>query len=137
MTDKPKILIVEKDIPAAMMLVHTLTRAGCDVRVAPSARQGLDLARATQFNLVVLDLDLPDLKSLDLDEKFKQRLVLDHTPIVCISAQPCDEKRQHGLELGAVDYIEKSLRAEDWVPQLLSHIKAATNPIAVAESMAT
>jgi DNA-binding response OmpR family regulator len=132
--DKTKILIVEKDIPAAMMLVHVLTHAGCDARVAPTARQGMDLAYTTQFDLIVLDLDLPDLKSLDLDSDLKQWLALNHTPIICISAQPCEAEQRHSLELGAVDCIEKLLPASDWVPRLLAHVKATSNPITVAES---
>jgi DNA-binding response OmpR family regulator len=124
MTDKAKILIVEDDTPLAMMMVHVLMRAGCDVLVANTGKRGMELAQQNKFDLITLDVDLPDISGFEICRELKQRHLSCHTPIVFISGRPCEENRQHGLELGAVDYIAKPFDALGFASRLLSHVKA-------------
>ncbi|MGB7769294.1 MAG: response regulator [Verrucomicrobiia bacterium] len=135
MIEKTKILLVEKDIPAAMMLVHGLTSAGCDVRVAPTARKGMHLAQTTHFDLVVLDLDLPDLENLDLEGELQQLRTVNPAPVIFISQHASEAERQCSLALGAVEYLAKSSGAQEFIRRILAHANARnastdTTPIA-------
>ena len=120
---KPKILIVEDDTPLAMMMASLLTRAGCEVHGAHTGEKAMRLAQEIKFDLITLDIDLPDMSGFDICLDLKQRHLFRHTPIIFISARPCDEDRQRIFELGAVDYITKPFDTLIFASRLLSHIK--------------
>ncbi|HAO77665.1 MAG TPA: hypothetical protein DCQ92_01580 [Verrucomicrobia subdivision 3 bacterium] len=122
-TPRARILVVEDDTPLAMMMVHVLSRAGCDVLVAHTGEKGMELAQENKFDLITLDVDLPDINGFEICSQLKQRHHSRHTPIVFISGRPHEEDVQRGLELGAVDYITKPFDAMDFTSRLLSHIK--------------
>jgi DNA-binding response OmpR family regulator len=125
MSFKAKILIIEDDTPVAMMMVNVLSRAGCDVRVANTGQKGMELARENKFDLITLDVDLPDISGFEICSELKQRHLSYHTPIVFVSGRPCENDRQRGLDLGAVDYITKPFDARDFVSRLLSQVGRA------------
>jgi len=122
MTERPKILIIESDTPAAMMMVHMLSRAGCEVLIARTGEKGMRLAFEQKFDLIALDLDLSDINGFEICSELKQRHFSRHTPIVFVSDHATIEDQQHGLELGATDYITKPFDASDFVSRILSHI---------------
>jgi DNA-binding response OmpR family regulator len=126
MTDKVKILIIEDDTPVAMMMVHVLSRAGCDVLVANTGRKGIELAQENKFDIITLAMDLPDISGFEICSDLKQRHHSRHIPIVLISGRPRNEDRQHALELGAADYITKPFDASEFVSRILSHINPTT-----------
>lgn len=123
MRDEPKILVIEDDAPLAKMLVYLLTRAGCEVSVVHTGKEGIQLAQENQFNLIALDIDLPDICGLEICTELKQRHFFRHTPIVFMSGRPLEKDIQLGLEAGAVDYITKPFGASDFVSRILSHVK--------------
>ena len=123
-TSKARILIVEDDTPLAMMMVHVLTRAGCDVQVASTGKKGLEQAQQNKFDLITLDIDLPGISGLEICGELKQRHLSRRTPVVFISSRYSEQDMQRGLELGAVDFIVKPFGIEI-VPRLLSHIKTS------------
>lgn len=126
MTDKVKILIIEDDTAVAMMMVHLLSRAGCDVLVANTGRKGMELAQENKFDIITLAVDLPDISGFEICSDLKQRHHSRHIPIVFISGRPRNEDRQHALELGAADYINKPFDASEFVSRILSHINPTT-----------
>jgi len=65
MKDKVKILVVEDEMPVALMMVFLLTRVGYDVTTATSGKKGIELASATRFDVITLDMDLPDIKGFE------------------------------------------------------------------------
>jgi DNA-binding response OmpR family regulator len=121
-TPKVRILIVEDDMPLAMMMVHVLSRAGCDVQVASTGKNGLKLAQENRFDLITLDIDLPVTSGLEICLELKQRHLTRHTPVVFVTGRLAEQDVQRGLEAGAVDYITKPFGVE-FAPRLLSHIK--------------
>lgn len=134
-----KILIVEDDTPVAMMIAYLLTRAKCEVAVAKTAQEGMQLAEEEIFDLITLDVDLPDANGYEICRELKQRHISRHTPIVFVSGRTCEVDRQRGLEAGAVDYIAKPFDAFEFAPRLISHTKHTQEADSVggnAESLA-
>ena len=123
MTDKTKVLIVEDDTPLAMFMVNVLSRAGCEVQVAHTGKKGIELGQEKKFDLIALDIDLPDLCGLAVCRELKQRHIARHTPIVFVSAQSDEEYRQRGRDAGAVDYITKPFDATDFISRIVAHVK--------------
>jgi DNA-binding response OmpR family regulator len=129
--DKAKILIVDDDVPLAKLLAFLLARAGCEVLAVHSGKEGMELAQKKKFDLIALDIDLPDISGFEVCKEIKQRHFSRHTPIVFISGRPLEEDIQRGLELGAVDYITKPFGME-FASRLLSHVK---NSVAATENV--
>jgi DNA-binding response OmpR family regulator len=122
-TPKARILIVEDETPVAMMMVHVLSRTGCDVLVASTGKKGMELAQENKFSLIIVDVDLPDFNGFEVCNELKHRHFSRRTPVIFVSERPCEQDLQRGLELGAADYIAQPFDATDFVRRLLSHIK--------------
>jgi DNA-binding response OmpR family regulator len=125
MSAKITILIIEDEMPLALLMVNLLSRAGCEVEVATTAKKGMLLVEEGNFDLITLDVDLPDTSGFEVCRELKQRHHSRQTPIVFVSGRSCLEDQQHGLELGAVDYIEKPFSSLDFASRILSHIRQA------------
>jgi cyclic di-GMP phosphodiesterase len=121
-TPAVSILIVEGDMPSATMMVHLLSQTGCDVLVANTGEKGMVLAHENKFDLIIVNVDLPDIGGFEICSELKQRHHSRHTPIVVIAMRPSEKDRQHGLELGAVDYIVKPFEGSEFAPRIFSHI---------------
>jgi len=126
MMGKIKILMVEHDTPAVMLMVHLLTCAGCRVKAAGNAAKGMAQAQAGDFDLITLAADLPGLNGFEFCRRLKKNVRLRHTPVVFVSGRRSQEDARHGLELGAVDYITKPFEPSDFVTRILSHVETGT-----------
>jgi len=126
MAGKAKILIVEDDTPIAMMMVFLLERAGCKTEVATTGKEAMQMAEAGDFDLITLDVDLPDGNGFNLCSRLKEHPRLCETPVFFVSGRSCLEDQQHGLDVGAADYITKPFETFEFAPRLLSHIKTKT-----------
>ncbi|MGP8201456.1 MAG: response regulator transcription factor [Limisphaerales bacterium] len=122
MAEKINILIVEDDTPVALMIVFLLTRAGCETEVATTEKKAIQMAEAGQFDLITLDVDLPDGNGFKLCSRLKEHPRLCDTPVVFVSARCLIEDQQHGLDVGAADYITKPFETLEFAPRILSHL---------------
>src|ERR1700733_13460400 len=100
-TAKPRILIVEDEMPVAMMMLFLLTRAGCEAKVATTGNKAMQMVEEGHFDLITLDVDLPDASGFNLCSRLKEHPRLCDTPIVFVSARCLIEDQQHGLDVGA------------------------------------
>jgi DNA-binding response OmpR family regulator len=126
MNGNVKVLVVENEMPVAMMVVSLLTRIGFDVQVATKARKGLEIAQEEKFDLILLDATLPGISSNEIFGDLRQRHISYRTPIIFLSGQHGEEYRAHALELGAADFIEKPFGAEDFISRILSVVEETT-----------
>ena len=133
---KVKVLIVEDQMPVAMMMTFLLTRAGCETEVATTGANAMRKAQDGNFDLITLDADLPGISGFEVCRRLKENPFFQ-TPIVFVSGRCCLEDQQHGLDVGAADYITKPFDALDFATRLLSHIKAKSDPVAAMESAIT
>jgi CheY-like chemotaxis protein len=97
-----RILVVEDDVVVAETLEAYLQRAGYDVRVVRDGRQGLALASAGTFALVILDLMIPGLSGLDVCRELRK---VSRVPVLMLTARTTEDDRVRGFERGADDYV--------------------------------
>ena len=122
MTAKTKILVVDDQMAVALMMVFLLTRAGCEVQTALDVKTALRLAQTQVFDLITLDVEMPDSSGFDLFRHLKQIPRLVETPIVFVAGNASIENQQRGLDLGAADFIEKPFEIQDFTSRILSCI---------------
>jgi PAS domain S-box-containing protein len=98
------ILLVEDDEDIASLIAHYLTRAGHTVSIAPDAETAIALSRSSRFDLVTLDVILPDQDGFALLQELRENSRNPHVPVMIISMMPDDGT---GTALGAIDYVVK------------------------------
>jgi DNA-binding response OmpR family regulator len=112
------ILVVEDDPRVADFLVRGLKAEGYAVQLARTGPQGLEMARAGDLALLLLDLMLPGLNGLELCQTL--RAEGRHMPVLMLTAMSTTEDKVKGLRLGADDYLTKPFDFEE----LLARIEA-------------
>src|ERR1039457_3355179 len=100
-----RILVVEDEKRIADFLCRGLQGAGYAVDAAPTGAAALDCIHSTDYDLVILDLMLPDMDSLQVLAKIRNRKV--GPPVLILSARGGLDDRVKGLEQGADDYLVK------------------------------
>jgi CheY-like chemotaxis protein len=120
---KPKILVVEDQPDVLETMLYLLKRVGCETTGAQTGAEAMQLAKKGKFDLITLDIDLPDTNGLELCRRLKQDRHLRHIPVIFVSGRLCEGNRQRCFELGAADYIIKPFDALVFVSRIFSHIK--------------
>jgi DNA-binding response OmpR family regulator len=105
-TDKKKILIVEDEKPLAHALELKMHHEGYDVHVESTGQAGLDEASKGIYNLILLDLILPEMDGFTILKTLREKGV--QTNVIVLSNLGQDEDRKKAKELGAKDYLVKS-----------------------------
>jgi len=111
------ILFVEDDTTIAMGVEYSLKQDGFQVSLASRLEEARDLLKRNAFDLVLLDLGLPDGSGYELCKEVR---AAGDTPIIILSARDEESSIVLGLDLGADDYITKPFRLRE----LLSRMKA-------------
>jgi CheY-like chemotaxis protein len=123
---KPRILAVEDQPDVLATMLYLLKRAGCEAAGARTGAEGMRLAQEAKFDLITLDIDLPDTSGLELCRRLKQDPYLRHIPVIFVSGHPDEGNQQCCFKLGAADYIVKPFDASVFVSRIFSHLKTAT-----------
>ncbi len=113
-----RVLIIDDERAIGEALKPVLVSQGYDVAVALSAGEGLERARTGQFEVVLLDLGLPDADGKDLILPLKR---LNAMAILILSARHQEREKVQALDAGADDYLNKPFG----IDELLARIRAA------------
>lgn len=101
------VLVVDDDDGNRDVLSRRLLRDGCEVMLAETGRQALRMARRYDFDLILLDIMMPEMDGLTVLAELKRDSGLCHLPIIMISAMDEIESVVRCIELGADDYLMK------------------------------
>ena len=111
------ILVVEDEQGIRETVAYRLRREGWEVDEADDARRAVEAVRDREYDVVVLDLILPDGSGLDVCRSLRAQ---SDVPIVILTARDDDADRIVGLELGADDYVTKPFS----LAELVSRVRA-------------
>ena len=101
-----KILIVDDSLLQATQLKKIIDDE-YDVTIAQTAEDGLRKAKDEDFSLILLDVVMPEMDGFTLLKKLQEELITQNVPVILITSLADAVNEQHGLVLGAVDYITK------------------------------
>ncbi|MFA5524760.1 MAG: response regulator transcription factor [Tissierellales bacterium] len=113
-----RILIIEDEEKIARFIELELKYEGYEVEKAFNGRDGLELATTQPFNLVLLDIMLPELNGIEVLRRIRR---VSEVPIILLTARDAVVDKVVGLDGGADDYITKPFAIEE----LLARIRAA------------
>lgn len=106
---RPKVLLVD-DQPANIRLLNELFRDDCDVLMATSGQQAVDVCVAENPDLVLMDILMPEMDGMEVLRKLKAIDATSMIPVIFVTGQHDDESEEEALASGAVDFITKPIR---------------------------
>ncbi|MEP7061056.1 MAG: response regulator transcription factor [Betaproteobacteria bacterium] len=121
-----RILVVEDDSLLAAGLTRLLTRAGHGVDHVGNGGMADSALRATAYELVVLDIGLPDIDGFEVLRRLRQRP--SATNVLVLTARDAVEDRVRGLDLGADDYLTKPFSLTEFEARVRALLRRTSVP---------
>lgn len=119
-----RILLVEDNEMNRDMLSRRLERRGFRVEIAVDGRQGIDMATAGSYDLVLMDMSLPEVDGWEATRRLREKPETRALPIIALTAHAMAGDRDRAMEAGANDYDTKPVD----LPRLLGKIEALLGP---------
>ena len=117
-----QILLVEDSRTQALRIQLELARHGLKLMIARDGISGLEAARTHRPDVIVLDVDLPDLDGYAVCHAIKSDRMIEHIPIIMLTQRDAAHDTITGLQVGAVDYIPKDAFAEENLVEALRQL---------------
>src|SRR5664280_2890844 len=121
-----RLLLVEDEPDIQRFLMGSLEEAGYQVDAAPDARTAESLAVEGTYDILIVDLGLPDKDGISLILQLRQLGV--RAPVLILSARRSVDDRVRGLEQGGDDYLTKPFALAELLALSLIHISEPTRP---------
>ena len=117
------ILAVDDNRMNRLKLVRMLEKEGYGVRQAEGGRKALTMLRSNVFDLVLLDILMPDVDGFQVLREMKQDAALREIPVIVVTAVEEMNSVNECLELGAVDYVAKPVDAKLLIDRVCNYIR--------------
>ena len=116
-----RVLLVEDDPTTSKSIELMLTHANLNVYATDLGEEGIDLAKLYDYDLILLDLNLPDMNGHEVLRQL--RLARIETPILILSGADDTESKIKGFGFGADDYLTKPFHREELVARIHAIIR--------------
>ncbi|SES09833.1 response regulator transcription factor [Psychrobacillus sp. OK032] len=123
---KRHILLIEDEINIAKFVELELKHENFFVTVSHDGREGAELALSNEYDLMLIDVMLPNLNGLEICRRIRRR---KETPIILITARDAIIDRVSGLEAGADDYVVKPFAIEELLARIRAILRRVERPI--------
>jgi DNA-binding response OmpR family regulator len=118
---KNKVLVVDDEPDMVDILKLVLTQAGFDVSTAYSGRECIEKASKDDFDIIILDIRMPEMDGWTTLRKLKEKKITDKTRVIILTVEKGPGVEIFGLQDVVADYITKPFERE----KLIKHVKKA------------
>ncbi len=119
-----RLLLVDDEVKILDMIDNYLKREGFETARASNGNEALELFRSQSFDLIVLDLMLPELDGLEVCKEIRR---FSEVPIIMLTAKNDEIDKLLGLELGADDYIGKPFSLRELTARIKAVLRRSKN----------
>ena len=113
------ILVVDDSVSMRQMVTFTLKGAGYDVTEAKDGQEAHQIAKSNSYNLVITDINMPNMDGIALTKELRSLPAYKFTPILTITTTSSSDKKMAGKQAGATGWIVKPFNPD----QLLATVK--------------
>ena len=110
-----RILAVDDSTSMRQMVAFTLKSAGFDVAEAPDGVEALEMARKEKFQLVLCDVNMPNMDGITLVRALRQLPDYRFTPLLMLTTESGPEKKLEGKQAGATGWLVKPFNPEQLI----------------------
>lgn len=123
-----KILIIEDEEKIARFVELELRHEGYDVEKATDGRTGLECAESGHYDLIILDIMLPQLSGIEVLRRLRRHTdeTVANTPVILLTARDAVTDKVTGLDMGANDYMTKPFAIEELLARIRATLRQAT-----------
>ncbi len=118
-----RILLVEDDLPLGLGLRDLLTKVGNNVELVRTGTEALEMVRSQLFDIVLLDLGLPEISGFDVLRMMRQEGI--DVRVLVLTARQRESSLPRSFELGADDYVQKPVSARELLARIEAHFRRA------------
>jgi two-component system chemotaxis response regulator CheY len=112
----PKVIMTADDsVSVRQMVAFTLRNAGHDVVEAENGRDALNKLNGTNVNMLITDLNMPNMDGIELIKKVRAKQRFKFMPIIMLTTESQDAKKKEGKAAGATGWIVKPFKPEQLV----------------------
>jgi two-component system cell cycle response regulator DivK len=109
MNGNTSILYVEDNLENRILILRVLNAEGYGVDFAENAYEALEAVQSSPYNLILMDINLPDIDGYTLTSKLRRNSRLQNIPIIALTANVMKGDRERSLEAGCDGYIQKPI----------------------------
>ena len=113
-----KVLIIEDNEQNMYMVTYLLESSNYEVIQAFSGAEGIQKAKEVQPDIILLDIQLPEMNGYDIARALKKNEKLYDTPIIAVTSYAMVGDKEKALEAGAIGYIQKPIEPDTFVSQM-------------------
>ncbi|UOF91429.1 response regulator transcription factor [Fodinisporobacter ferrooxydans] len=111
-----RVLVVDDEESIVKLITYTFQQAGFEVFTADNGKQGMEIVKQEQPDLIILDLMLPEIDGMELCRRMRKEGI--NVPIIMLTAKDDEIDRVLGLEMGADDYVTKPFSPRELVARV-------------------
>ena len=115
------ILIIEDEPSILLGLENALLAQGYDILIARNGKLGLQHALSGQFDLIILDIMLPEMNGFEVLKQFRRQNI--YTPVIILTAKGREQDKLKGFSRGADDYITKPFSIKELKARIQAILK--------------
>ena len=120
---KKRILVVEDNEQNLYLATFLLEKNGHEVITAKDGLEAVEKAKAERPDLILMDIQLPEMNGYQATKKIKSIPEISHIPIVAITSYAMAGDREKALAMGCVGYIEKPIDPKTFVHEVEKYLK--------------
>ncbi|MCX5729972.1 MAG: response regulator [Deltaproteobacteria bacterium] len=123
---KRRVLVIEDNEQNLYLMEFLLTRHNFEVALARDGREGIAKAKTVNADLILLDIQLPEMSGHDVARAIRKDPRLAAVPIVAVTSYAMPGDREQALAAGCTGYIEKPINPDTFVTQLEAYLVSGT-----------
>jgi len=124
LSKSPSLILIVDDVPANLdVLSETLSYEGYDVAIATSGERALLQISRMLPDLILLDIQMPEMDGFSVCQKLKASPATAQIPIIFMTALTDLESKMRGFDLGALDYITKPFQDREVLARIKTHLQ--------------
>ncbi|MCX2742421.1 PAS domain S-box protein [Mangrovivirga sp. M17] len=116
----PKILLIDDNLVNRQVAGEILQKSGCKVTMGDSGLKAIEYLTDEKFDIVFLDIQMPDMDGVETLQELLNRDLLNETPVVAMTAYSMQDDRERFLKSGFDDYLPKPIKAKDLINKVKS-----------------
>jgi len=122
-----KILVVDDNTKNVQLLAKLLSDKGYYVDYALSGSGALEMVNAENFDIILLDIMMPEMDGFEVCEKLKQNKVTKDLPVIFLTAKTDIDSIKKAFQHGGLDYISKPFNHEELLSRVKTHVELKTS----------
>jgi CheY-like chemotaxis protein len=120
---KKRVLVVEDNEQNLYLATFLLEKSGYEIITARDGVEAVEKAKAEKPDLILMDIQLPEMNGYEATRKMKGVPEISHIPIVAVTSYAMVGDREKALAIGCVGYIEKPFMPETFISEIEKHLR--------------